>query len=66
MVCYFCKQEGCGALCLYKPLVLKGDAAKDFLAAMEERERRGNTPEEKAFMDECVKIYERSRAQMKA
>lgn len=41
-----------------EPFVLEGEAAKKFLADMEERERRGNTPEEQAFLDHCVAVYE--------
>lgn len=46
-----------GFVVVDEPMVVRGEAAREFLEAME----RPTSPEKRAFLDECREAYLRSR-----
>jgi hypothetical protein len=40
-----------------EPIVLTGEPARKVRAALEERDRTGNTDEQKRFLAECERVY---------
>ena len=44
-----------------EPMHVEGDAARQFLSEMSQREEVGDDTERRLFLDECQRIYRTSR-----
>lgn len=44
-----------------EPIRLKGEEAREFVAAMSARDVRGNTEEQTRFLNECEQIYRNAK-----
>ena len=44
-----------------EPIVLDGEPARKVRAAIEERDRIGNTPEQKQFLEKCERAYRNAK-----
>lgn len=44
-----------------EPMRLEGEVAEQFLSDMEERNQKGNTPQQEAFLQECTAEYRKKQ-----